>query len=59
MVPRSLGVICYNDAFLERVTKITSRIGLMNSQPTFLLLIYFELNELWSYYQKDTKHMTF
>ena len=30
----------------------------MNSQPTFLFLTYFELNELWAYYQKDVNQVT-
>ena len=30
----------------------------MNSQPTFLFLTYFELNELWLYYQKDVNQIT-
>ena len=31
---------------------------LMNSQPTFLFLTCFKLNELWPYYQKNVNQMT-
>ena len=31
---------------------------LMNSQPTFLFLTYFQLNELLPYYQKDVNQIT-
>ena len=41
-----------------RFTKITSRIGVSGTQPTFLFLIYFQLNELWSYYQNDVNQIT-
>ena len=30
---------------------------IMNSQPTFLFLTYFYLNELWPYYQKDVNQV--
>ena len=30
----------------------------MNSQPTFLFLIYFLLNELQPYYQRDVNPIT-
>ena len=30
----------------------------MNSQPTFLALTYFELDEFWPYYQKDVNQIS-
>ena len=45
--------------FSVRVTKIASRIGLMNSQFIFLFLTYLLVNELRPYYQKDVNQITF
>ena len=50
---RSLVVICYDRWVLSEGHKNYFKDWcLMNSQPTYLFLNQFKLNELWSYYQK-------
>ena len=57
--PRSLVVICYDRSVLSEGHKNYFKDWhLINSQPTFLFLTYFELNELWLYYQKDVNQIT-
>ena len=56
---RSLGVICCNRWVLRESHKnYVKDQCLMNSQPTFLFLIYFLLNELRPYYQRDVNPIT-
>ena len=46
------------DEFSVRITKITSRIGVMNSQPAFLFLTYFNSMKIMAVIRKDENKIT-